>query len=787
MGASRLKSLVGSVAIAAAAAAPPAVAAVSPFAPDPESPLSSRLQQLARDDLSSAPAPEQAEAIGLPARGAGSLLRAREGILVEVRVAGRTRERVAPLADAGADVVEVSPEYRVITAAVAEDDLRALAAGPGVVAITEVQTPITSGADDDATSAINTCTGSVVSEGDGQLRTAIARAQYNVDGAGVEVGVLSDSFNARGGAASGVATADLPGPGNPCGRTTPVLVLEDRQLCEPPAGNVCSDEGRAMVELVHDLAPGADLVFATAFGGEFGMAANIEAMAQAGADVIVDDVTYFAEPMFQDGPIAVAVDHVTAQGVAYYSSAGNTNATSEANRIASWETPSFRDGGACPAGVPGASCLDFDPGPGVDTAFHIAVKAGRTVNLDLQWAEPRGGVATNLDVYAQEGGAITDSSTNVNSTTQLPFEFVNLANSTGVTKTFNVSINRASAAGTPRVKFVLFGGPTRIESTEYQTGVGGDVVGPTIFGHNGAANATSTAAVPYTDGAAVEPFSSRGPVTLYFDSVEAGFPAPPLPAPQVLAKPDISATDGGQTTFFGNSFPGGIFRFFGTSAAAPHAAAVAALQLDANPAQSVAQVRTAQTSTAQPVGGFDPTAAGAGLVDALGAVAANPPGPPGVTVPQLVTRDRTPEISFIVSGDAKTVACALDGGAPRPCDSPFIPTSDLADGQHTLTVSATDYFGQAGSGSGTIEVDTTKPKVKLKRKPGKRTRKRKARFKLSSEPGASLTCALDRKQPKGCGGKVKYRVGVGKHRFVATATDAAGNVGRTTYKWRVRR
>ncbi len=784
MGASRLKSLVGSVAIAAAAAAPPAVAAVTPFAPDPESPLSSRLQQLARDDLGSAPAPEQAEALGLPARGPGSLLRAGDGVLVEIRVAGPTRERAARLADTGAEVVNVSPEYRVITATVAERDLRALAAAAGVVAITEVQTPITSGADDDMTSAINTCTGSVVSEGDAQLRAAIARAQYNVDGAGIEVGVLSDSFDARGGAATGVATADLPGPGNPCGRSAPVRVLQDFPICAPPS-TPCSDEGRAMAELVHDLAPGADLAFATAFTGELGMASNIEALAQAGADVIVDDVAYFAEPMFQDGPIAVAVNHVTAQGVTYYSAAANTNATDDADRIASWETPSFRNGGACPAGIPGTSCLDFDPGPGVDTAFEITVKAGRTVSLDLQWAEPRGGVATNLDAYAQDGGAITDFSDDVNSITQLPFEFVSLANGTGALKTFNVSINRASATGTPRVKFVLFGGPTRIESTEYETGAGGDVVGPTIFGHNGAANAMSTAAVPYNNGATVEPFSSRGPVTLYFDSVEAGFPAPPLPAPRVLAKPDISATDGGQTSFFTPA--GGIFRFFGTSAAAPHAAAVAALQLDANPAQGVAQVKAAQTSTAQPVGGLDPTAAGAGLVDALGAVAANPPGPPAVAVRTLLTRDRAPAIPFTVSGDPKTVACALDGGAPQPCGSPFIPASDLADARHTLTVSATDYFGQTGSGSGTIEVDTTKPKVKLKRKPGKRTRKTTARFKLSTEPGASLTCKLGRKQAKSCIGKVKYRVDVGKHKFVATATDAAGNVGRTTYKWRVKR
>ena len=78
-----------------------------------------------------------------------------------------------------------------------------------------------------------------------------------------------------------------------------------------------------MAQLVHDVAPGAGITFHTAFNSEFDFAEGIIELADAGADVIVDDVRYFAEPFFTDGMIAQAVDIVSARGVPYYSSAGN--------------------------------------------------------------------------------------------------------------------------------------------------------------------------------------------------------------------------------------------------------------------------------------------------------------------------------------------------------------------------------------------------------------------------------------------------------------------------------
>ncbi len=143
---------------------------------------------------------------------------------------------------------------------------------------------------------------------------------------------MSDSYDtnaAPNSAALDIATGDLPGAGNPFGNTQPVVVLQDW-----PAS---SDEGRAMLQIVHDLAPKARLGFATANGGEVGFASNIRALAGfpnepnavAGfkADVIVDDIIYLAEPFFQDGIVAQAVDEVAATGVSYFSSAGNRPST----------------------------------------------------------------------------------------------------------------------------------------------------------------------------------------------------------------------------------------------------------------------------------------------------------------------------------------------------------------------------------------------------------------------------------------------------------------------------
>jgi subtilisin family serine protease len=91
----------------------------------------------------------------------------------------------------------------------------------------------------------------------------------------------------------------------------------------PGRFGIGTDEGRAMLQIVHDIAPGAELGFRTGVVTSGDFAQGIRDLAEAGSDIIVDDITYITEPFFSDGRVAKAVDEVAAKGVSYFTSAGN--------------------------------------------------------------------------------------------------------------------------------------------------------------------------------------------------------------------------------------------------------------------------------------------------------------------------------------------------------------------------------------------------------------------------------------------------------------------------------
>jgi hypothetical protein len=465
--------------------------------------------------------------------------------------------------------------------------------------------------------------------------------------------------------------------------------------------------------------------------------------------------------------------------------------------INSYEAPGGYRTMACPAAVlalraGGAnSCMDFDPDPvGTDDGFDVTVAAGAPFRLSLSWAEAQFGVNNDFDVYVfnpDTGGAVSLEAEANNLTSQTATEFGSFT--VGGAGSRQIVIRRFAGTGTPRLKLVSNdNGAQTWQTTQAVTAP--DVRGPTIYGHNGANAAITVGAVPFNNSNVMETFSGRGPVTSVFAPVNGTTPAAPLASPLTLVKPDVSATDRGITTFFGSAN-----RFSGTSAAAPHAAAVGALQLAANPTLSKSELELAQKNTARPVGAFGPNDMGAGLIDAQAAIASVPPPPPTIAItnrPVPVSTDTTPTVEFAFTGHPASVTCNVDG-ASQPCASPFTAPVPLGDGDHTITVAATDYFGHnAVPASATFAIDTTGPVAPtISKGPKKKTKSRKAKFIFSGEPGATYVCAVDDKLFKPCTSPTKVKVKKAKpkpkkHTFAIEATDALGNAGEVAvYKWKV--
>jgi hypothetical protein len=535
----------------------------------------------------------------------------------------------------------------------------------------------------------------------GVVQHRVDQLPAGVDGSGITVGVMSDSYDtnvAPNSAALDIASGDLPGVGNPAGNTEPVVVLQDS-----PAR---TDEGRAMLQIVHDLAPKARLGFATAQGGQLNFANNIRALAgdpaapnfRAGfaADVIVDDIIYLDEPFFQDGIVAQAVDEVVAKGVSYFSSAGNRAATQSYDAKieivpgspASWSNTNLNFTNVPPALYAGGF-HNFGATGTVDIAqsLNFTANPGSSNTIVLQWNEPfdstpavpvgapfasgvgtvpTGGAAefTFSGTAGQPVLIFVDGDTSTTGTS-IPDIVLQVFSPTNVLlRTVDTGTNPESAAlalpetGTYRVRVTSFiatqggdflyrvsnadlpepvlsnfnllffratgefigalaeqntitnrpaelGGinatisvqiviargntpaPSRLVADRIRWVGFGNVspqeyvsyLSPVTYGHNSAAGAIGVAAYPFFAPFVPEAFTSPGPSTIYFDENSRR-----LRRPEIREKPDLAAMDGANTTFFvadsavdADTFP----NFFGTSAAAPHAAAIAALVLDA--------------------------------------------------------------------------------------------------------------------------------------------------------------------------------------------------------------
>ncbi|MEO1368761.1 MAG: hypothetical protein AAFX50_16420, partial [Acidobacteriota bacterium] len=396
--------------------------------------------------------------------------------------------------------------------------------------------------------------GSTTSGGDAALGADLARSTFGVDGSGVKVGVLSDSFDWRAAllgddsaTQAGVAAGDLPGPGNPNGYGTPVQIVQEASVVE-------TDEGRAMVEIVHDVAPGAEIGFATAGLSQASYAQNILALADPGgfdADILVDDILFKAEPFFQDGVVAQAVDAVVAGGKTYFAAAGNFASQS-------YESDFRPSPGPIAVGGPGGTqdyiLHDFDPGPGVDYFQRVRLPFGEAVDIFLQWDDPFAsscagcpGADTDVDLLlflSPDPGALAARSDADNIDAD-PVEAFNFVNEDSFLFTFYIAIGKWTGAAGPnpnpgRIKWVDYENSSSA-SVEWATG------SSTVVGHYNAEGTIAVGAAPYLSAGpglvpTVQPYSSRGGTDILF--------APDgTPTFDFRFKPDLVGPDGGNTSF----------------------------------------------------------------------------------------------------------------------------------------------------------------------------------------------------------------------------------------------
>ena len=415
--------------------------------------------------------------------------------------------------------------------------------------------------------------GAVVTEGDALLRADVVRST-GIIGAGVVLGLISDGLDSL---ASSQAAGELP-----------AVVVPPDPRCAAPGG----DEGTAMLEIVHDVAPGATLLFGSSGGSGAQMGETVRCLAAAGARVIVDDITFPDEPFFQDGPLALAAREVVQAGVSYHTSAGNRRREFVEHRLA----PVFV----------GSALFDFvhdfgaAGGEPVDTNNSILLGAEQGATCALQWDEPFGAASTDLDLFVfdanfQEIGR----SENPQNGTQDPIEVINLNNPSDTEVVARLVVVLFSGNPQRLIRLVCF----RTFEMEHVSLEGA------IYGQQSVPEVIAVASIDVADAGldTIEPDSSPGPAKILF------------PSPETREKPDIASFDGVQTTV------PGFERFFGTSAAAPHTGAVAALMLSKNPNLSPADIRQIMKQTAIDIEapGFDHLA-GPGRLDAVAALAAVP-------------------------------------------------------------------------------------------------------------------------------------------------------------------
>lgn len=504
------------------------------------------------------------------------------------------------------------------------------------------------------------------------LGATALRAAMGTNGSGVTVGVISVSGNALGGLAQDIANGFLP-------KNTTVL--------SDPSG-ISTDEGRAMAQMVHGIAPGAAirLAYATGTGNGQDLADAINLLVRNGAKVIVDDISVFADRVYQEGgPVAKAIDGAAAQGVTFVTSAANVGANYYEHALSLGQTTL--------PGIDGAVWA-YDFGQGTRQFFEklsFTRNGSGNVGLTLGWTQPGESPAYQLRMAVLTRNADGTYA----KTADVPY-----AQAQGNSATLNIGIGGSKGGGTYYVAVYAKAPVTLADQSfklivhhEGNTAVFSDPNANqgsgAIYGHALDPNEITAGAVDYANAKGTPPknetFSASGPTAgsshYLLNADGSALDATPI------AKPDVSGVDGVHNDVSGVDAP-----FYGTSAAAPTVAGVAALMLQANPDLSPAEVKAMLKQSALPTNSAEQ--GGAGLVQAEKAVA-------------LATADAArPRLAFTDTstggqGTAKMETAAA--GAPDYLRWQYIATGS---NNMTFATQVPNVFIHGGSGDDAIAVSS---------------------------------------------------------------------------------
>jgi hypothetical protein len=477
--------------------------------------LSTDLLQLL-DDSYLSPGQSRADIMALMEKTGEIRIEDRE---IEVRISAKTKPTTSP------SVFEqfflqpaLDSVYGRISGWISAENITNLAMQEGIVSLV-VQIP-------PRTSKIQT-------EGDYLLMTRDFRNTSGLSGEGICVGVISDGVD---GLESLKKIGELPN----------VTVLSD---------TIGGDEGLAMLQIVHDIAPNASLYFHDRGSSQIEYVRALDQLIIHGCNIICDDITY-VEPFFEDGYIAQnIIDRILSYNILYITAAGNFAKEHYQAPFNGYEEQGYL-------------WQNFNGSKGRD--LHFSVSPGLAGHVILQWDDRVGYSSNNYDLFLyDESGREIARSVNLQDGDDDPMEWVRFVNNGDKIKEYTVKVVQAAADEALLEIYVLPLSGRSVIMDPYTTE-------DSIFGQQAVKQAIVVgAAAPDPKNITVQEYSSRGPVLIRH------------PAYELRKKPDLVAPD--HITVLTGTMQQAVFS--GTSAAAPHIAGLAALIWSVNPNFKESDVR----------------------------------------------------------------------------------------------------------------------------------------------------------------------------------------------------